>query len=249
VKEYLLVMVASFLAGATNAVAGGGTLITFPVLVWVGLDPLSANITNTVALWVGPLLGAYAFREYVKLGKEYLRRLLLPTLLGSLLGAYLLVNTSQETFKSLVPFLILLATILVAVNDKVVSFIQRYLRRGSLPFALFIQFIASLYGGYFGAGTGIIMLASLGIIGIADIHLANGIKNLLGMTINALASGYFVFSGHVFWNYVLVMMLGFALGGYTGAKLSLIFDRKKVRLFVVLWGLFLSLFFFVKEVL
>mgnify|MGYP001772998926 CR=1 FL=1 len=243
--DHIAIFIASFLAGATNAVAGGGTLITFPTLVWLGVDPVSANITNTVSLWIGSFTGALGFRKQIKYGKKYLKVLLTPSLLGSLVGAYLLVNTPSNTFKLLVPFLILFATILLALNDRLVAYTKQRLKGNSPISVFFIQFFTSLYGGYFGAGIGIIMLASFGMLGIADIHVANGIKNILGMLINGIASGYFLFSGHVIWKYALLMMLGFALGGYAGAKISLKFERKKVKLFVILWGLFLSFLFFV----
>ena len=242
---HLIAFVASFLAGATNAIAGGGTLITFPALVWLGLDPLSANITNTVSLWIGPLMGAFGFREHIKAGRRYLRPLLLPSLLGGFAGAYLLVNTPVQTFKFLVPFLILFATLLLAINDKVVVWAEKNLRGKYSSWVFLVQFLTAVYGGYFGAGMGIIVLASLSMIGIADIHIANGIKNLLGMLVNGIASGYFAFSKHVVWEYIPTLMLGFALGGYAGARLSLMFDRKKIKLFVILWGFILSLFFFV----
>lgn len=243
--DYIVILLASFVAGATNAVAGGGTLITFPILVWLGVDPVSANITNTVSLWIGSFTGALGFRKQIKYGRRHLRILLVPTLLGSLAGAYLLVNTPSNTFKLLVPFLILFATVLLAMNDRLVAYTRQRLKGNSPLLVFFIQFLTSLYGGYFGAGIGIIMLASFGVLGIADIHIANGIKNILGMLINGVASGYFLSSGHVIWKYALLMMLGFALGGYAGAKISLKFERKKVKLFVILWGLSLSFLFFV----
>ncbi|SNZ16511.1 sulfite exporter TauE/SafE family protein [Hydrogenobacter hydrogenophilus] len=245
--EFLVVLVASFLAGATNAVAGGGTLITFPVLVWLGTDPISANITNTVSLWTGSLFSALGFRDHVKKGKEHLKALLIPSILGGFAGAYLLVKTSSNTFRILIPFLILFATILLMLNEKLITWTKVHLKGRSYPLVFIAQFLTALYGGYFGAGIGIIMLASLGMVGIADIHIANGIKNILGMTINGIASVYFLFSGHVLWSYAFLMMLGFALGGYAGARLSLRFDRKKVKLFVVLWGFLLSLFFFLNS--
>jgi uncharacterized membrane protein YfcA len=243
--ESLVVLLASFLAGATNAVAGGGTFITFPALVWLGTDPISANITNTVSLWMGSLFSALGFKDHIRMGKEHLKTLLIPSILGGFAGAYLLVKTPSNTFRILIPFLILFATILLMLNEKLTLWAKAYSKGNPYLLVFLVQLLTSLYGGYFGAGIGIIMLASLSMVGIKDIHIANGLKNILGMAINGIASVYFLFSGHVLWSYIPLMMLGFALGGYTGARLSLKFNRKKVKLFVVFWGFLLCFIFFI----
>ncbi len=240
--EYLLAALGAALAGATNAVAGGGTLKTFPLLVWLGVDPVSANITNTVSLWIGSMTSAFGFRRYIKEGKDYLKRLLIPSLLGGFFGAYLLVKTPSDLFRSFVPFLILFATFVLALNNGLIKEVKFHGRYNLFVFVA--QFLTSLYGGYFGAGIGILMLASLSLAGIKNIHVANGIKNLLGMSINAIASFYFAFSGLVFWQYASVMMIGFAIGGFLGAKASQKFEKRKVKAFIIAWGLFLSVLFF-----
>ncbi|KHO62658.1 permease [Thermoanaerobacter sp. YS13] len=250
-KNYILILMASVLAGATNAIAGGGTLITFPALLWVGINPLSSNITNTVALWTGSITGAWAFKERFSQTKELLRFLTLPSLLGGILGAYLLMITPHKVFDFIVPFLILFATLVLALNEKIHVFSLRGKREragGSLVVVFILQFLTSLYGGYFAAGIGILMLAALGIAGITDIHTANGIKNVLSLFINVTSGLVLIFSGKVVWVYAFILMLGFALGGYLGGAISQKFDSRKVKKFVVLWGFVLAIVFWVKGV-
>lgn len=250
-SNYVIILVASILAGATNAIAGGGTLITFPALVWVGINPLSANITNTVALWTGSVTGAWGFKERLYQTKELLRFLTLPSLLGGILGAYLLMITPYKVFNFVVPFLVLFATIILALNDRINKFNLKEgedIKKKSLVFVFILQFLTSLYGGYFAAGIGILMLATLGIAGITDIHTANGIKNLLSLFINVTSGLVLLFSGKVVWPFAIILMIGFALGGYWGAKVSQRFDNKKVKNFVVLWGIALAIAFWVRGV-
>ncbi|SHK56054.1 sulfite exporter TauE/SafE family protein [Thermocrinis minervae] len=240
----LLVILSSFVAGLVNAIAGGGTLLTFPTLVFAGLDPISANVTNTVALWLGPLFGALGFRKHLE--RSYLKKLVVPSLLGGLVGAVLLILTPQKTFELIVPFLILFASIILALKSKITKLVERY--RLPYPIVFVAVFLSAVYGGYFGAGLGILMLASLSLLGIVNIHAANAIKNLLGFLINLVASVYFAFSGKVYWHYVFVMMGTFALGGYIGALLAQKMDKKKVEAFIILWGFFLSVIFFLRLV-
>ncbi|ADC89583.1 protein of unknown function DUF81 [Thermocrinis albus DSM 14484] len=236
--SFLVVLGASFLAGVTNAVAGGGTLLTFPALMLVGVDPVSANVTNTVALWTGPMAGAWAFRRRLPETKQLIPSMVLISATGSIVGALLLLYTPSSIFKKLVPFLILFATLLLVLSGRF------HLSERNKPVALLIQFLAAVYGAYFGAGLGIMVLATLSLLGVKDIHAANSLKNMLGFLINGIAAILFVLSGKVVWTFVLIMMLGFALGGYTGGMFSQRFRQDIVRRAVVIWGLFLSLFYF-----
>ncbi|KUJ90847.1 MAG: hypothetical protein XD37_0915 [Thermoanaerobacter thermocopriae] len=248
-SNYVIILVASILAGATNSIAGGGTLITFPALVWVGINPLAANMTNTVALWTGSVTGALGFKERLSQTKELLKFLTLPSLLGGILGAYLLMITPHKVFNFVVPFLVLFATVILALNDRINKFnldSEEGREKKSLVFVFILQFLTSLYGGYFAAGIGILMLATLGIAGITDIHTANGIKNVLSLFINITSGLVLLFSGKVVWPFAIILMIGFALGGYLGAIMSQRFDSRKVKNFVVLWGIILALIFWVR---
>ncbi len=249
-EPYLIAFGGALLAGAINAVAGGGTLITFPALLWLGFDPVVANITNTVALWTGSLSGAFGFRKRLAETKSLLLPFLLSSSLGAITGALILVKTPSQTFKSVVPFLVFFAVFMLAFSELIKKLLAKFALqegRGLLTFALLLQFMTGLYGSYFGAGIGIMMLASLTLSGLKNIHSANALKNLLGFSINLLGAVIFILSGKVSWSYALVMMPGFALGGYAGAKLSQRFRPKVVRIFVVLWGIALGVYMLVVE--
>jgi uncharacterized protein len=195
-SHQLLAFGAAFVAGAINSVAGGGTLVSFPALIWLGLPSITANATSTVAIWPGSLGGAWGFRHELKDAEPRLYGLVVPSLIGGIAGALLLRLTPTATFDRLVPLLILFATCLFMAQDPV----QRRLRTGAraqsgsrwLIGALFFQLLVALYGGYFGAGIGILMLAALGIMGLSDIHQMNALKNLLALCINGIAAVYFV---------------------------------------------------------
>ncbi|MDW8032688.1 MAG: sulfite exporter TauE/SafE family protein, partial [Aquificaceae bacterium] len=166
---------------------------------------------------------------------------LVSSSLGAVFGALILINTPSQTFRSLVPFLILFAVSMLAGGEVIKKLIARFTPEDkSIP--LFLQFVTGVYGSYFGAGIGIMMLASLTLSGVHNIHTANALKNLLGFSINLLGALLFLLSGKVSWLHALFMMPGFALGGYVGARLSQRFKPGKVRLFVVLWGLSISLY-------
>src|SRR5919106_1691566 len=182
---WLVMLCAAFAAGAINSIAGGGTLLTFPVLIWLGLDPRVANGTSTVALWPGLFGGLFGYRRELENSSTILIRLGLTSVIGGAFGAWLLIWTPSPVFADLVPFLILFATILFMLQ----GVINRQLRIGSLEAkpnrlwwtgAIASQFFSAMYGGYFGAGNGILMLAAMGLLGINELHRANGIKNFLG---------------------------------------------------------------------
>ncbi|HVG33250.1 MAG TPA: sulfite exporter TauE/SafE family protein [Pyrinomonadaceae bacterium] len=241
-----LIFAAAALAGMINSVAGGGTLITFPVLVWLGLDPKVANATSTVALWPGLFGGVFGFRREIKDSRSHLLWLGLTSVLGGGVGAMLLILTPSQTFARLVPYLILFATALFTLQEP----ISRRLRlpandspngvRGWVGPVL-IQFFSSIYGGYFGAGNGILMLAALGLFGLKDIHRANGIKNFLGICINSIAVLAFAVSGLVYWPNALLMTVGAIIGGYYGASAARRLGRTFVRRTIVLIGLVIGI--------
>ena len=240
-----IMFVAAFMAGMINAIAGGGTLITFPVLIWIGLDPKVANATSTVALWPGLMGGVWGYRKELQNSRKILVRLGTTSILGGAVGAALLIATPTTTFARLVPFLILFATALFMAGEP----IRRWLRfqpavaeprarwwMGAIPF----QFASAIYGGYFGAGNGILMLAALGLLGLHDMHRANGIKNFLGVCINSAAVLGFVVAGLVNWPEALLMAAGAVAGGYFGASAAQRVGQLIVRRAVVLIGLIIG---------
>src|SRR5918912_3002331 len=209
----LATLAAAFVAGMMNSIAGGGTLVIFPVLLWLGLDPKVANATSTVALWPGLFGGLWGYRREMENSRDILIRLGLTSVIGGGIGAWLLIATPSQTFARLVPFLILFATALFTLQEP----ISRMLRTGAMADqprarwwfgAIIFQFFSSIYGGYFGAGNGILMLAAMGLLGLSDIHRANGIKNFLGICINSIAIIAFILAGLVFWPDALLMAVG-----------------------------------------
>jgi hypothetical protein len=250
--QEVVVAAAAFAAGMINSIAGGGTLVSFPALLWVGRDPVLANATSTVALWPASLAGAYGFRGELKGGARTFLLFAAPSLLGGVLGALLLLRTPSETFGRLVPFLILFATLLLAAQEPISRRLRAGRAEGHEPTrawwagALAFQFLVGVYGGYFGAGIGILMLAALGLLGFDDIHRMNALKNLLAICINGVAAVCFVVWGAVIWSDVLVMTLAAVAGGYLGARLAYRLGRRFVRLAVIVIGLAMSVSLFVK---
>jgi uncharacterized membrane protein YfcA len=241
-----VIFFAGVAAGAINSIAGGGTLVSFPALLWLGRDPILANATNTVAIWPGSLAGAYGFRSELASVKRWLVILIVPSLAGGALGAWLLLRTPAPLFERLVPFLILGATILLAAQELITRHVHPAAR--GRAFIIVFQFLVGVYGGYFGAGMGILMLAALGVIGLTDMHQMNGLKNVLAVAINGIAAIYFALANAVAWGDVLVMTVGSLIGGYLGARMARRLGRKFVRGAVVFIGLAMSIALFVKSV-
>ena len=247
----IVIFLAGVAAGAINSIAGGGTLISFPALLWIGRDPIMANATNTVAMWPGSLAGAFGFRRELSTVRRWLLLLIVPSLLGGALGSWLLLRTPSSVFERIVPFLILGATILLALQEAITRRLPPPTANRQPPtrwivFVLIFQLLVGIYGGYFGAGMGILMLAALGLIGLTDLHQMNGLKNILAVCINGIAAIYFAFSKAVVWNDVFVMMAGTILGGYFGARIARRLGRKFVRVAVVVIGLFMTIALFLK---
>ena len=230
----LVIAVAAMLAGAVNSVAGGGTLLTFPTLLAFGMNPVIANATNTVALFPGSFAGAVGFRRELAHTRRWLALLLIPSVAGGLVGAILLLRTPADAFRTAAPFLVLLAAGLLAAQNMWGNRVGALGMRTSVRWrtgAIAFQFAVALYGGFFGAGIGILMLASLGILGVGDIHQMNGLKNALAICINGVAAVYFAASGAVDWIPALTMAAGAIVGGFTGAATA-----RKLPPNVVRWG-------------
>jgi uncharacterized protein len=243
---YLVAFAAAFVAGAINSVAGGGTLVSFPVLLWVGLPSIVANATSTVGIWTASLGGIWGYRRELHGLETRSYLLIVPSVVGGVLGAVLLRITPSSLFDKLVPLLILFATVLFMLQEPVQRLINR---NGSsdagagswVAGALVFQFFVALYGGYFGAGIGILMLAALGILGYTDIHQMNGLKNLLALFINGVAALYFMAMGMVQWQWVLIMAVGAITGGYGGAGVARRIGAKGVRRVVIVVGFSIAL--------
>jgi hypothetical protein len=252
--EAAVLFAAAFAAGAVNSIAGGGSLISFPALVWSGIDPVTANATNTISISPGALAAMLPFRRELRDMGPWLRLLGVPSIVGGGIGAFLLLATPERVFAELVPGLILLATAVFALQETV----ARGLRAETSPRALAgpprlsrspalavgFQLAIAIYGGYFGAGIGIMMLASLGFLGLHDLHRMIGLRSFLGLCINGVASVYFAASGTVDWPAALVMTAGQIAGGYGGAAVARRVPRGAVRAAVVAIGVLVAASFF-----
>lgn len=239
-------------AGLINAVAGGGTLITFPTLLFFGTSPLVANATSTLALVIGTAGGVFGFRCQLSAVRAWLWRLLPPSLLGGWLGGWLLTHTSDKIFSRLVPFLILFATVLFLAQGLIkrkAAAAAETPTPGGVVAAIAFQFGVAVYGGYFGAGMGILMLASLGLIGLTDIHRMNALKTVLGSLINAVAAVLFIAARIVDWPRAGVMTAGALLGYLVGAHYSQRIPQAHVRRLVTAIGLVIAAVAFWKEFL
>lgn len=252
--QYGFLFICSALAGGINAVAGGGTLLTFPALFSI-LGPANiviANATSTVALFPGSLSAAGAFWEDLKLYRQWLRVLILPSLLGGLVGAMLLTVLPASTFEKAVPWLILLAASLFTLQPQIarvfgIGKAHVAPAAGTLVGVVIFQFIVGVYGGYFGAGIGILMLSALAVMGLTDIHAMNGLKNVLGTSINGIAVAWFIVKGQVHWPIAVGMAIGASLGAFTAAKIAKRMNRVWVRRFVIAIAYALAAHFFYRR--
>jgi len=234
-------------AGAVNAMAGGGTLISFPVMTAVGVPSVHANATNTVALCPGYVGGAYAQRRELAPYTGVLRPELATAALAGLAGALLLVVTSEELFRSIVPYLILLAACLLAVQGRVRAWLLARAGRGDAHRGLELAGIAaaSVYGGYFGAGLGIMMLAVLGLFSDRTLTASNAVKSLLSFAVNVAAAAFLVFSGKIEWTLVAVMAPASLAGGQMGGTLVGLIPPKRLRPLIVAFALVVAVIYLV----
>ena len=252
-----LVLVAAVIAGAVNAIAGGGTLLTFPALVGLGVPGLVANATSTVALWPGTVASMWGYRDLLVGMRSWVTRFAIPSLVGGLVGALLLLATPAARFDAIVPWLILGATLLFVIQKPLAERIRRRNESRGVPSLvddqaadravrpsmtlLAYQFGVAVYGGYFGAGIGILTLAALGFMGFRNIHRMNGLKNFGGMCANLVATATFAVSGLVSWPVAGVMAVGAMAGGYGGSRLAQRVSQARVRQAIIVIGLASSL--------
>lgn len=248
-----LIGVAAFAAGAVNSVAGGGTFFSFPALLAVGVPPVVANASNSVALWPGSLAGAWAFRRELKRFSKSLPMLSIVAFIGGIAGGLLLLATSNAAFSKLIPWLLLVATVLFAFSAQISALVKRWKptpsgadERHIGPGGFVFQLVVSIYGGFFGAGMGILLLAALAIAGHEDIHELNAIKNLLTAVIYSVSVATFVAAGAVSWLAMAATLVGATLGGFYGAQLSRLVSAAALRRIVIGIGLCLSAIYFIK---
>ena len=248
-----ILFIAAILGGTLNSVAGGGTFITLPSLLFTGVLPITANATSTVALWPGSIASVWAYREeLVKQRRSIVLLLSGTSLIGGVLGAELLLSTSQSTFVKLLPYLLLVATVLFALSGPITTRIHSKALKGgrqswlTLVGIAILQLIIAIYGGYFGGGIGILMLATLGLMGMENIHEMNAMKTLLTTFINGVAVIIFVIRGVVVWPQALLMVVGAIIGGYAGAYFARKIDQRWVRGFVIVVGVSMTIYFFLR---
>lgn len=240
--------VAGALGGALNAVAGGGSFIAFPALLFSGVAPVPANATNTLALWVGVTASGGAYWKRLKIARSVMVPLILTSLVGGLVGAILLIKTPAQTFLRVLPWLLLGATLLFVfgkyLTGKIAAGISHESSNAAVAGASLFELIVAVYGGYFGGGMGIMNLAMLSALGMTDIHAMNALKVVLGGVINGVATFTFIASGAIVWPQAIVMIAGAVLGGYLAAHYAQKLPQSWVRGFVTLVGTSMTLYFF-----
>jgi uncharacterized membrane protein YfcA len=243
-----LLVGAAAIGGALNAVAGGGAFFTFPALVFAGVETRPANATSALALWPGSLASAAAYRRELSGNRRLTLWFAGASLLGGIAGAVLLVRTPERAFRALLPFLLLIATAMFAAGPRLTAFLRTVGGGHPLPLAAAVpmQAIIATYGGYFGGGMGIMMLAAFSLFGMDNIHQMNGLKSILAVAINGVALATFVASGIIEWVPGLVMTAGAVGGGYAGAAVAQQLDPRWVRAFIVAAGTLLTIWFFVR---
>lgn len=244
---WMLLLAAAVGGGAMNAVAGGGSFLTFPALLFSGVAPIQANATSATALWPGSASSTVGYRADVKRAP---RRLVLSlsaaALVGGIVGALLLLRTPQSTFRALVPWLLLGATLVFAFGPPVTRALRARHLHMPLGVLVLLQLAIATYGGFFGGGMGIMMLAAYSAFGLDDIPMMNGIKSIMGMLLNAVAITAFVIAGVVEWPFALVMVAGSIAGGYAGAHYGRRVPQAWMRAFIIAVGAVLSAYFFLQ---
>ena len=243
--SFLLFLVAAA-AGAVNSVAGGGSFLTLPTLLYAGVPPVVANATSTMAMLPGSVASAVAYRRELHVVRRWLMPLGIVSLAGGFLGGVLLVRTSDTSFMRLLPWLMLLAAATFTCGDGVRRTLSLEHLHGNVWLVAAIQFIIAIYGGYFGGGMGIMMLASFALVGMLDIHEMNALKTLLGVLINVLALGEFIVKGIVAWRPGVIMVAGAVVGGYFGAVLARRIDPVWIRGVVIAIGWTMTIYFFIR---
>jgi uncharacterized membrane protein YfcA len=250
IPQALLLFFSAMIGGAMNSVAGGGSFIVFPALLSTGAPPIQGNATNTVALWPGTIASAGAYRKELAAQRHVLLLLGTVSLFGGILGALILLKTKPSTFEKLLPYLLLVATLLFTFGGKVTAFVKKRSKKVTGPSWLstaavcILQFVIAIYGGFFGGGIGILMLATLALIGMEEIHSMNALKTVLAALINGVAVFLFICYGKVLWPQAIVMIVGAIIGGYGGAAYARKLKPGVIRGFVIAVGFTMTAVFF-----
>lgn len=255
--QVLGAVIASVLGGAANSVAGGGMLLVFPALIGLGVPPVAANATSTVALWPGGLSSMLGYRRALRGTGAWLRSMAVPSLAGGAIGAWCLTRSTDAQFKALVPWLVLGATLLFLSQKRISVWLRGRIGTSTSadpgarelpapgPGAMATQFAVAIYGGYFGAGAGIIMLAAFGLLGLTHVHQMNGLKNFLALLFNLVAIVTFTVSGLVQWPIAILMALGSAVGGHYAARYAQRTNQDVVRRLIGVIGIASAVWLFV----
>jgi uncharacterized membrane protein YfcA len=241
---------AGALGGAINAVAGGGSFVSFPALLFTGVPAIPANATNTLALWVGTTASGGAYREKLNITRRVMIPLVITSVIGGFAGAFVLIRTPAQTFLHVLPWLLLGATLLFAfgkhLTGRISAGITHEANNAAVMVASIYETIVAVYGGYFGGGVGIMNLAMLAALGMTDIHAMNKLKVMLGGVINGVATITFIAAGTIVWPQAMVMTAGSILGGYSSAHFSQKLPQTWVKSFVILAGTAMTIYFFIR---
>jgi uncharacterized membrane protein YfcA len=241
---------AGALGGAINAVAGGGSFVSFPALLFTGVPPIPANATNTLALWVGTTASGGAYPQKLNISWRVMIPLVLTSILGGLAGAFLLIKTPAQTFLHVLPWLMLGATLLFAfgkhLTGRISAGISHDATNAAVAGASLFELLVAVYGGYFGGGIGIMNLAMLSALGMTDIHAMNKLKVILGGVINGVATITFIVTRAIVWPQAIVMTAGSLLGGYSCAHFAQKLPQSWVKSFVILVGTAMTIYFFIR---
>jgi uncharacterized protein len=243
-RDAVLIFIAAFVAGVINSISGGGTLITFPALVWLGMDPVIANTTNTVALWPGTIAALIARRGEMRANGRAAIILAVPSIAGGLLGAMVLIHTPAQIFRTVAPGLMFFASLILGGQELLGRNAKRFsgvegrepsIRGWSLITG--VLFVVAIYGGYFGAGIGILILAVLGVAGMTDIHRMIALRVFCSMCVNGIAAVYFVMFSAISWPAALIMAIAQISGNWLGASVSRNINEVVLRRSIVAFGL------------
>ena len=251
IHQAIFLFFAAAVGGGINAVAGGGSFVAFPALLFTGVPPVPANATNTLALWIGTTASGGAYRKHLKISQRVIVPLIVTSVVGGIAGAILLIKTPAQTFLHVLPWLMLAATLLFAfgkhLTGKISAGIGADASNKAVVGASIFELIVSVYGGYFGGGIGIMNLAMLAAMGMTDIHEMNALKVLLGAVINGVAAVMFIALGAILWPQAIVMTIGAVVGGYASAHYAQKLPQSWIRGLVIAVGASMTIYFFVRS--